>query len=106
MTTTTTSPATNPHTALKVAQQKTWSSGDYGRIAWITVPLADELPGAVDLIPGSRVLDVATGTGHAALVTARAFCRTTGIDYVPELVETARQRAAAEELDIDFQVGD
>jgi SAM-dependent methyltransferase len=104
--TSTTSTITNPLATLKDAQQKTWSSGDYGSIAWITVPLADELVAAVDLVPGSSVLDVATGTGHAALVAARAFCRTTGIDYVPALVDTAQQRAAAEGLDIAFEVGD
>ncbi len=100
------STTTNPLVALKAGQQKTWSSGDYGSIAWITVPLADELVAAVDVVPGSSVLDVATGTGHAALVAARAFCTTTGIDYVPSLVETAQQRAAAEGLDITFEVGD
>jgi SAM-dependent methyltransferase len=92
--------------ALKGVQHQTWSSGDYGSIAWITVPLADELVAAVDLAPGSSVLDVATGTGHVAIATARAFCPTTGIDYVSSLVDTAARRAQAEGLDIAFQVGD
>ena len=56
---------------VKKRQQKTWSSGDYGRIAWITVPLADALCEAADLRAGSSVLDVATGTGHVALAAAR-----------------------------------
>ena len=38
---------------VKNRQQKTWSSGDYGKIAWITVPLADVLCEAADL-PGAR----------------------------------------------------
>lgn len=92
--------------ALKGIQQQTWSSGDYGSIAWITVPLADELIAAVDLVPGSTVLDVATGTGHVAIAAARAFCSTTGIDYVPDLIDTAVDRARAEGLDITFEVGD
>src|SRR6476661_6458435 len=92
--------------ALKGVQHQTWSSGDYGSIAWITVPLADELVAAVDLVPGRTVLDVATGTGHVAIATARAFCPTTGIDYVPGLIDTAQRRASAEGLDIAFQVGD
>lgn len=91
---------------LKGIQQQTWSSGDYGSIAWITVPLADELIAAVDLVPGRTVLDVATGTGHVAIATARAFCPTVGIDYVPSLIDTAQRRARAEGLDIDFEVGD
>ncbi len=92
--------------ALKGVQQQTWSSGDYPSIAWITVPLADELIAAVELVPGRTVLDVATGTGHVAIASARAFCPTTGIDYVPGLVDTARRRADAEGLTIDFEVGD
>lgn len=93
-------------TALKEIQHKVWSSGDYGRIAWVTVPVADDLVAAMELSPGSRVLDVATGTGHVALSSARTFCHATGIDYVPELVATARRRAAAEGLGVDFRVGD
>jgi 2-polyprenyl-3-methyl-5-hydroxy-6-metoxy-1,4-benzoquinol methylase len=77
---------------LKVKQQKIWSSGDYGRIAWITVPLARELADAVELRPGATVLDVATGTGHVALEAARTMCEVTGIDYVPELVDARRPR--------------
>ena len=93
-------------TELKARQRKIWSSGDYGSVAWVTVPLADVLCEAVDLRPGSAVLDVATGTGHVALAAARRFGDATGIDYVPALVETARDRAAAEGLAVDFQEGD
>lgn len=92
--------------ALKQVQQKVWSSGDYGRVAWVTVPVADDLVASMELVPGSSVLDVATGTGHVALSSARSFTHATGIDYVPALVATARRRAEAEGLDVDFRVGD
>jgi ubiquinone/menaquinone biosynthesis C-methylase UbiE len=92
--------------SLKVKQQQIWSSGDYRRIAWITVPLARELVEAVEVRPGAQVLDVACGTGHVALEAARTICDVTGIDYVPELVEVARRRAQAEGLDVQFQVAD
>ncbi|WP_028850798.1 class I SAM-dependent methyltransferase [Thermocrispum municipale] len=91
---------------IKAKQQKIWSSGDYGKIAWITVPVAETLAEVVDLRPGSRVLDVATGTGHVALAAARRFCDVSGIDYVPALVDSAHRRAAAEDLDIDFREAD
>ena len=32
-----------PFDEIKAKQQVTWSSGDYGKIAWLTVPLAEEL---------------------------------------------------------------
>jgi ubiquinone/menaquinone biosynthesis C-methylase UbiE len=91
---------------LKVKQHQIWSSGDYARVAWLTGPLAQELVDAVELRPGSRVLDVATGTGHVALEAARRFCTVTGIDYVAGLVDIASRRAQAEGLDIDFRVAD
>lgn len=91
---------------LKVKQQRTWSSGDYGKIAWVTIPLAETLCAAVELRAGARVLDVATGTGHVALAAARRFCDVSAIDYVPALVEIARRRAAAEGLPVDFREAD
>ena len=91
---------------IKAKQQVTWSSGDYGKIAWITQPLAEVLADALEIRPGSEVLDVATGTGHVALATARRFAKATGVDYVPSLLEVARKRAAAEGLDVTFTEGD
>ena len=44
-----------------------WSNGDYSKIAWVTVPLAERLRDWVQLRPGSSVLDVACGTGHVAI---------------------------------------
>jgi len=96
----------SPLAELKTKQHQIWSNGDYGKIAWVTVPLAERLCDGVGLRPGSKVLDVATGTGHVAIEAARTFCDVTGIDYVEELVETARGRAAAEDLEIDFEVAD
>ena len=49
---------------------------------------------------------MATGSGNTALSAARRFCQTTGIDYVPELIEQAKSRAQAERLEVSFEVGD
>lgn len=91
---------------LKHKQQQIWSSGDYNKIARITVPIAHELIEAAEPRPGARVLDVATGTGHVALEAARMACVVSGIDYVPGWVDVARHRAEAEGLDVDFRVAD
>ena len=91
---------------IKAKQQRTWGSGDYTKVAWLTVPVAEHLVETVGLRPGSRVLDVATGTGHVAIAAARRFCEVTGIDYVPALLATAERRAAAEGLTVEFADAD
>jgi SAM-dependent methyltransferase len=54
---------------------------------------------------GDRVLDVGTASGNTAISAARRRAIVTGIDLVPELLEHARRRAAAEGFQIDFQEG-
>jgi cyclopropane fatty-acyl-phospholipid synthase-like methyltransferase len=84
---------------VKQRQQANWASGDYAPVGTRLLLTAELLCEAVDLRAGERVLDVACSNGNAALAaTARRFCQVTGIDYVPTLLEQARQRAQAEGL--------
>lgn len=92
--------------AVKTKQQATWASGNYASVGNRILVVSELLCDAVDLRPGERVLDVASGTGNAALAAARRFADVTGIDYVPELLDLARTRAAAEGLEVDFRTGD
>jgi SAM-dependent methyltransferase len=64
------------------------------------------LADAVDLPAGARVLDVAGGTGNAAIAAARSGGDVTCTDYVPALLERGRERARAERLDIAFETAD
>jgi SAM-dependent methyltransferase len=91
---------------VKRGQQAMWASGDYGAIAAQIHLVAERLVDSIDPAAGSAVLDVAGGTGNAAIAAARSNCRVTGTDYVPELLERARERARAERLDIDFELAD
>lgn len=101
------SPAAAPDlVAVKARQQKTWASGDYGQIAARIHASAERLVEAADLQAGWRVIDVATGTGNAALAAARCGCEVVGVDYVPALLERGRARAKAEGLSVDFREGD
>ncbi|WP_217913493.1 class I SAM-dependent methyltransferase [Miltoncostaea marina] len=92
--------------AVKRRQRTVWASGDYAAIATLIVPISERLADAADLRAGSRVLDVATGSGNAAIAAARMGCEVTGVDYVPALLERGRERAAAERLAITFTEGD
>jgi SAM-dependent methyltransferase len=93
--------------AVRQAQQKTWSEGDFAMVAGLVMMVSEELVEALDIVPGERVIDVACGSGNAALAAARrAWGNTVGVDFVPALLERGRERAAAERLDIEFVEGD
>jgi SAM-dependent methyltransferase len=92
--------------AIKARQQKTWASGDFAAVATTLIIVGERLCEAVDLRAGQKVLDVATGSGNTAIAAARRFTEVSGSDYVPALVERARERAEAEGLTIDFRAGD
>jgi len=92
--------------AVKSRQQATWASGDFSVFAARIVFQAEHLCETADLQAGWRVLDVATGSGNAAIAAARRGCRAIGVDYVPALLERGRVRSAAEHLDVRFVQGD
>lgn len=92
--------------AIKQRQQATWATGDFSVVAARIVLTAEQLCESADLQAGWRTLDVATGSGNAALAAARRGCVATGADYVPALLERGRLRAEAEHLRVEFVVGD
>jgi len=92
--------------ALKDRLRDTWSAGDYGQVAQSIAAGAAEFVERLELKAGTRVLDVACGTGNLALPAAKTGADVTGIDIAPNLIEQAKERAAAERLDIKFDVGD
>src|SRR5262249_42203873 len=92
--------------AIKSRQQGAWSSGDYAVVGTTLQIVGEELCEALDLRAGQRVLDVAAGNGNASLAAARRWCDVVATDYVPALLEGARERAMAERLDIAFQEAD
>jgi ubiquinone/menaquinone biosynthesis C-methylase UbiE len=99
--------ATGPDlSAVKEKQQKMWASGDFHVVANGIVLVSEHLVDTADIRAGWRVLDVATGSGNAALAAARVGARAVGVDYVPALLERGRERAASEQLDVVFLDGD
>ena len=57
-------------------------------------------------VSGLRILDMATGTGRAALALARRGANVTGLDASREMLSVARARAAEAGLAIEFVEGD
>ncbi len=92
--------------AVKVRQQATWSSGDYAVVGTTLQIVGEQLCEALDIRAGQKVLDVAAGNGNASLAAARRWCDVTATDYVPALLGRARERAAADRLQIEFREAD
>ncbi len=91
---------------LKQRMKSSWMAGDFGQIARKLANGAEEFVSRLGLQPGMKVLDVACGTGNQSLPAARAGAVVTGVDIASNLLEQARQRAAEENLKIQFDEGD
>lgn len=90
----------------KQGQRKMWSVGDFPTMAPLIQDASDVTIDRLGVEPGQDVLDVATGTGNAAIRSAERGAGVIGLDQVPELLEAALARASAAGLDIDWVEGD
>lgn len=95
-----------PIEQIKQMMRASWMAGDFGQIAKINAKMAEEFAVVLPIEPGMRVLDVACGTGNTAIPLARKGAVVTGVDIAPNLLEQARERAAAENLTVTFDEGD
>ena len=87
----------NKHRAL-------WALGDYGAVAaQIVAPLGPELVIAAGIAPGDRVLDVAAGTGNAALAAAAVGADVIATDLVPDLLTQGERLAAERGIDLQWR---
>jgi SAM-dependent methyltransferase len=92
---------------LKLQHRATWAAGDYAAVAEVIEELPPrDLLARVHISPGQEVLDVATGTGNIAIPAAAAGAQVVGLDLTPELFGTARRRAAARDVTVEWVEGD
>ena len=83
-----------------------WGAGNYERVAAELEPVALAVVERAALRQGEEVIDLACGTGNAALVAALRGARVVGVDAAPRLLEVARERARASGVEIDLREGD
>jgi SAM-dependent methyltransferase len=91
---------------LKSGMKAAWMAGDFGQIANYISGEAEKFVARLELKQGTMLLDVACGTGNSAIPAAKAGAKVTGVDIATNLLEQAKERAAAEHLEIRFEEGD
>ena len=81
-----------------------WASGDYPRLAAeLVAPLGRVLVEAIGAHPGDRVLDVAAGTGNAAIPAAQTGASVVASDLCPELLEHGRALASEQGVELEWR---
>jgi ubiquinone/menaquinone biosynthesis C-methylase UbiE len=92
---------------LKAKHRALWASGDYAAVAAELIPeLGPELVRASGLRAGDRVLDVAAGSGNAAIPAAAAGGIVTASDLTPELFDAGRAIAAQRGVELEWVEAD
>lgn len=84
-----------------------WALGDYPSVAAEIIPdLGAVLVEACGVRPGQRVLDVAAGSGNAAIPAAAAGATVAACDLTPEMFEAGRERAARMGVEVQWWEAD
>ena len=83
-----------------------WGSGNYAAVAEKISDVGEACVERAGVEPGMEVLDVACGAGNATIPAARAGARATGVDFSPELLAIARERAADALVEIEWVESD
>jgi ubiquinone/menaquinone biosynthesis C-methylase UbiE len=83
-----------------------WEKGDFGAVAHMGWDVGEVVVGHVGVKRGERVLDVACGTGNAAIRAAQRGGIVTGLDIVPALLDQGRTLAAEAGVKVEFVQGD
>ncbi len=92
---------------LKDRHRRMWASGDYGAVAREVIPsLGQQVVDACRVGRGQRVLDVAAGTGNAAIPAARTGAAVVASDLTPELLDEGKRLAEAEGVHVSWEAGD
>src|SRR4051812_49119265 len=92
---------------VKQGARATWAAGDYAAIASRTLwPVGERVVQRIGVAAGEQVVDVACGTGNAAIRAAQAGGYVVGVDLTPELFDAGRRLAAEAGVEIEWIEGD
>jgi ubiquinone/menaquinone biosynthesis C-methylase UbiE len=92
---------------LKERHRRMWASGDYPQMVdTFLLPLGPRLVTACGIKPGMKILDVAAGTGNAAIPAAAIGADVIASDLTPKLFEAGRARARSEGVELRWVEAD
>ena len=92
---------------LKARHRAMWASGDYpSMVETFLLPLGPRLVEACGIGPDVKVLDIAAGTGNAAIPAALRGAKVTASDLTPELLQAGRGRADGMGVELDWVTAD
>lgn len=91
---------------LRENARATWSAGDYDAVAEGIWEVGEIVVRRAGVREGEAVLDVACGTGNAAIRAGLAGGQVVAVDITPELFEAGRRRADEAGVEIAWVEGD
>ena len=93
--------------ALKAKHRAIWALGNYPAVASeVIADLGTILVDACRVRSGDRVLDVAAGSGNAAIRAALLGASVVASDLTPELLDAGRQLAAQRSAELEWRQAD
>ena len=91
---------------VKSRTRQMWASGDFDVVADLILDVGEGIVERLGIGPGERVLDVAAGTGNAAIPAAVAGADVVASDLTPELFVAGRRRAEAAGVELEWVEAD
>src|SRR3954447_1434481 len=92
---------------LKERHRTMWASGDYPEmVETFLLPLGPRLVEACRVGAGVSVLDVAAGTGNAAIPAAQRGAHVTASDLTPELLHAGARVGSASGTELEWVAAD
>lgn len=91
---------------LKQTARETWAAGDFDAVAQLIWEVGGRLVDKVGVSAGQDVLDIAAGSGNAAIPAAETGARAVASDLTPELFEAGRRNAERAGVELEWVEAD
>ncbi len=72
---------------IKQMMKATWEDGDYGQLSQYKKDWDEDFISRLPINAGTKLLDVACGTGYFCILAAQRGAEVTGVDLASNLIE-------------------